>query len=286
MGVVTWQALSGSIVVALVLTGVGFWMPEEGWSADLGSLIHVCEAALKGTYAGTADALVHLAGLAASAVVVIRLGAAWSAELRRSRRQRRGHLSVLHIAAEPRADIDAMVVDHPTAAAYCLPGRVGQVVLTSAALSLLDDEELTAVLAHERTHLRQHHHVILALARAMERALPWLPGVRVARQEQGRLVEMIADDAAARLSTPRAVASAVLRLAEAAVPPTALAAADTAAAQRVERMLADLPPLGAVARALVCAAILLVAAAPFLVAATPALTAAHVHVCPIGHLAG
>jgi Zn-dependent protease with chaperone function len=284
IGVAIWQALSASIVVAVVLTGVGFWMPEQGWNG-LASLVHVCEAALGGTLVGTADALVHLAGLVGSIVVVVRLAAALSSELRRARRHRRSHLAMLRLAATPDGSLGALIVDHPAAAAYCLPGRAGHVILTSAAIALLDDDELTAVMAHERSHLRRRHHIVLGAAHAMARAVPWLPGMRTAHQEQVRLVEMVADDAAARSSTPQAVASAVLRLAEGAGPPPALAAAETAAAQRVERMLADLSPLGTVTRALACATVALVAAAPLLVAAAPALTAGHLDYCLVAGLA-
>ena len=285
LAVATWQALCASIVVSLVLAGIGFWMPEGGWSAGLASLIHVCEAALRRSYAAPADAAVHLAGLIGALTVIVRVGTALCREVRRARRLRRRHVALLRVAARADADLGALVLDHPSAVAYCLPGRAGHVVLTSAAISMLDEDELAAVLVHERTHLRQHHHIVLAFARALERALPWLPGIRAAHREQRRLVEMIADDAAARLASPRAVARAVVRLAEGATPPPALAAADTAVALRVERMLAEVPPLGLRGQILVCATIALVAMAPFLVAAAPAVTAVHVSYCLIGDLA-
>jgi hypothetical protein len=63
-------------------------------------------------------------------------------------------LNALTLIARPHLHYDALVVDHGAAAAYCLPGRVRQVVLTSAALSALDHNQLLGVLAHEQAHLR------------------------------------------------------------------------------------------------------------------------------------
>ena len=88
-------------------------------------------------------------------------------------------------------------MEHPAAVAYCLPGRVGTIVLTTAALAALDDAELAAVLAHERAHLRGRHHLVLAAASALAQTLPFLPGLCTAQTELARLLEMIADDKAA-----------------------------------------------------------------------------------------
>jgi Zn-dependent protease with chaperone function len=67
------------------------------------------------------------------------------------------------------------VIDHEAPAVYCLPGRHGRVVVATAALRALDDERLAAVLAHERAHLRQRHHLLRATAEALAVALPFVP---------------------------------------------------------------------------------------------------------------
>ena len=54
-----------------------------------------------------------------------------------ARRARARHLAGLRLAARRDPALDALVLDHPAAAAYCLSGRARTVVLTSAALAVL-----------------------------------------------------------------------------------------------------------------------------------------------------
>lgn len=87
----------------------------------------------------------------------------------------------------------AAVIDHAVPAAYCLPGRGRRIVLTSAALTALSDDELNAVLAHERAHLSGRHHLVVAFADGLSRAFPNVPLFRRAQEQVGRLVEMLAE---------------------------------------------------------------------------------------------
>ncbi len=96
-------------------------------------------------------------------------------------------------------DFDAQVIEHDAPLAYCLPGRTnaGSVtVLSRGLLDQLTDAELAAVVAHERTHLRQRHHLLTMAFEAWYRALPWLPTTRYGREAVLELTEMLADDGA------------------------------------------------------------------------------------------
>jgi beta-lactamase regulating signal transducer with metallopeptidase domain len=157
--------------------------------------------------------------------------------------------------------------------AYCLPGRAGTVVVTSAAVAALDDGELSAVMAHERAHLRGRHHLVLAVARAMARAVPVLPIFGWALTEQASLLEMIADDAAVRRSSRGTVARALVHLAERSVPVPALGAGDVAAVSRVNRLLVPLDPVGTVPRLVIAAWLLVQAAIPVALTVAPVLVA-------------
>lgn len=94
--------------------------------------------------------------------------------------RRRRHLASLAVVARPGAD-DTVVLDHPVAAAYCLPS--GEVVVTTGAIESLTSRELRAALAHERAHLRHRHHLLLTGASACARALPFVPLLRGAAVE-------------------------------------------------------------------------------------------------------
>jgi Zn-dependent protease with chaperone function len=106
----------------------------------------------------------------------------------------------------------ALVVDHPAAAAYCVPGLRSAIVISAGALDLLDQAELAAVLAHERAHLRARHDLVLLPFTALLRAFRWSAVAREANREVALLVEMMADDRAQRRLPARELATALLRV--------------------------------------------------------------------------
>jgi Zn-dependent protease with chaperone function len=173
----------------------------------------------------------------------------------RARRRQRVLLSLLAYG-DPKVP-GALVVDHPAAAAYCVPGLRSKIVISAGALDLLDQAELAAVLAHERAHLRERHDLVLLPFTALLRAFRWSAVACEANDAVSLLVEMLADDRALRHRPARELATALLRVGAAggAHPPAgALAAADTPECQvaaRVSRLLRPAPRLPAPALVLV-----------------------------------
>lgn len=106
----------------------------------------------------------------------------------------------------------ALVVDHPTATAYCVPGLRSAIVISAGTLDLLDQAELAAVLAHERAHLRARHDLVLLPFSALLRAFRWSKVVLEANRSVALLVEMMADDQARRRLPARELATALLRV--------------------------------------------------------------------------
>ncbi len=146
-------------------------------------------------------------------------------------------------------------------------------ILTTGAMQALDPGQLDAVLAHERAHLAGRHHRLLAVARIGRQVLPFLPLMRDAEQQVARLVELHADDAATRARDPRLLATALVLLATAASPASALAAGATDSVQRIHRLLGPAKPLGRTRRQLLGATAAALALTPVLLALTPALVA-------------
>lgn len=170
-----------------------------------------------------------LAGQARSAVAVAR--------------QRRRHRDLLNLVA--RDGEDSLVLDHPLALAYCLPGRVPRVVVSTGAHRILTAEELRAVLAHERGHLRERHDIVLGPFTALVRMVPRCRPVARVAAEIGLLVEMCADDHAARVYGRDAVNRALEKFqvsGAGAVPPGALAAAAGSLTVRIDRLRRPRPP--------------------------------------------
>ncbi|MCW2550556.1 MAG: hypothetical protein JWR78_337 [Mycobacterium sp.] len=130
-----------------------------------------------------------------------------------------------------------VVVRADLPAAYCVAGRPHAIVLTTGALEALDESELEAVLAHERAHLCGRHPQLMMLLRSLATAMPRLPLFRNAVDSVGRLVEMCADDTAARQHGRHAVLCGLLALAgQSRATGSALGAADTAALARAIRL--------------------------------------------------
>ncbi|MFI6264528.1 M56 family metallopeptidase [Micromonospora sp. NPDC051006] len=171
----------------------------------------------------------------------------------RAQRQHRELLTL--VARDDPAAPGALVLDHPSAAAYCLPGVKPRVVVSAGTLSLLDRAELAAVLTHERAHAEERHDLVLLPFTALCRALPWFGWVRRAHERVALLVEMRADDKARELHAEAPLAGALRRFAAAGhriTPVGALGIGDRDLDVRVQRLLvADRPPrlIGAAALA-------------------------------------
>jgi hypothetical protein len=121
--------------------------------------------------------------------------------------------------------------------AYALPGKPGQVVVSTGMLNALDAGERRVLIAHERAHLRRHHHRYLRL---MELAAASLPVLTPLKSRLRFAVERWADEEAAKEVGDRAlVASAIARaaLASQPAPLDGLAIADAGVVERVEMML-------------------------------------------------
>lgn len=97
----------------------------------------------------------------------------------------------------------------PFAVAY--PGHTG-IVISNGTRAVLTSGELAAVLAHEGAHVRQHHHLVWMILRALAGPLRWLPLVRAAVDAVLHYLEIAADDVACRQVGTTALASALLKL--------------------------------------------------------------------------
>jgi Peptidase family M48 len=158
----------------------------------------------------------------------------------------------------PAAPVDVRVrlLDHPLAAAYCLPGVRPRIVLSQGVLDVLSPDQLAAVVAHERAHARGRHDLVIQPFRAWRQTFPFLPPAAAALSAVELLVEMLADDAARRGCAAAPLLAALDRLAAAAAPP------DPRAAARAARLAAPPPPLPRLAAAGICAAAVVLVGLP------------------------
>ncbi|MBB3674455.1 M56 family metallopeptidase [Modestobacter versicolor] len=276
VALVCWQAigLAGglSIIGALLVHGLAPWghsLPEAWWHWVSRQ---PAQEAVRGD---------HWVAQTLAAVLAVELLGVLVLSGVRTARTRRRHRALLELVVRPGVATPAaetLLLDHPAPVAFCIPGVRPLLVLSSGMVDELDGAQVEAVVAHERAHLAEHHHLLLLPFVAWRAALPVLPAADRAHDAVRDLVEMRADDVALRsLSGPdprRTLAAAIVAVAAGAggqLPDGALAVTGGAVAVRVRRLLAPAAPLPAAGRwaALTCALALLLL--PTLLLVLPAL---------------
>lgn len=281
LGLLTWQVLSVSVIVSAAFAGLAVAVPITPITGDLADLLHACVMALQAQYATPGGAAVGVTGTVLTTCLLGRVGYCLARTWRSNHRERRRHLRVLAMISRPDPANGALIIDHQEASAYCLPGRRGRIVLTSTARATLGDDELRAVLAHERAHLRARHDLAVTAATALALAFPRIPVLATARDEIARLAELAADDTASRTVGRLPLAEALLAVADPHTPAPALAATGSHTGRRIRRLLDPAAPLGALRVALAFGLAAAVLAFPVGVAVQPAIAAQHLNYCPI-----
>jgi hypothetical protein len=280
--ILLWQALGLASGLAGVGTLIGLALPGSD-DGLVRSVLHAAVllrngdvfgvAAMFGLGGGAVDGswpvmilAVRLACLAAGLALLTLLCwvllAALTAALQARRRQR--ELLTLLAHGDPKVP-GAHVIDHPSAAAYCLPGLRSRIVVSVGTLELLGRRELAAVLAHERAHLRERHDLVLLPFTALRRAFPRSATCTDALRSVALLVEMLADDRALRGRPARELVSALVRFGTAGTCPApdgALAAGEGEVAARVTRLLKPVQPLPTTAVLAICLSAAVLVAAP------------------------
>ncbi len=275
--ILLWQALGLASGLAAVGTLIGLAMPASNVGVvrsvlRVGALLRSSDVfRLTGVFGGQGSmpaviVAVRLTCLAAGLVLLALLCwvlVAVSVAAVQAKRRQRALLTLL-AHGDPKVP-GALVVDYPSAAAYCLPGLRSQIVVSVGTLELLGRGELAAVLAHERAHLRERHDLVLLPFTALRRAFPRSATCTEAQRCVALLVEMLADDRALRGRPARELVSALVRFGTAdtcPAPAGALAAGEGEVAARVTRLLKPVRPLPTAVVLAICLASALLVAVP------------------------
>lgn len=239
VAILCWQGVG--LALGLSTMGVPIALGLDPYDRPIGSaLLALADDLVHGTLpAGLGVA--HLASVGVGFGIGVTLLATTAHSILGTVRAQRRHRDLLTLVArdDPAAP-GALVLDHPCAAAYCLPGMRPRVVVSAGTLDLLDRAELAAVLAHERAHAQERHDLVLLPFTALCRALPWFDWVRAAHEQVALLVEMRADDKARAVHAEAPLAGALRRFAAAGnrvTPDGALGLGDRDLDVRVRRLL-------------------------------------------------
>ncbi|MEV7627528.1 M56 family metallopeptidase [Actinoplanes sp. NPDC089786] len=201
--VVLWQAIT--LAGVLCALGVVLAGPEELIRAFRGDR-RIAIVAL-------------IAALAVAAVIVLRLLISLGGVMWRSRARRARHRLLVDLLdrAEQRHGLDVeglRVLDGAQPLAYCVAGRSPRVVLSGGALDVLNATQIAAVIAHEQAHLRHRHELVRESFTAFYQAVPRPLRSRAPLDAVRLLLEMVADDAAARRSGAASVRGALTLLSD------------------------------------------------------------------------
>lgn len=258
LGLVLWQALglaAGLVALTLLVT------------VALAPLGHDHLDALR--HLGDAGPLSWAAALLALGVL-LRLLSVLVASIVRTVRARHDNRVLVDLVAAPHLLLrGASVVDHDVPLAYCLPGLRPRLVLSRGTLDLLTTEELQAVVAHEQAHLAQRHDLVVLPFVALAATFPAVPAVATAQAEVALLVELMADDHAARRHDRATLARALWKIGSGGAPAGALGLAGEDVLVRARRLLEPPAPLGWPARVSLTLLAVVVAASPLTGLAVP-----------------
>ena len=135
-----------------------------------------------------------------------------------SRRRMRSALELMRVEAWVGAHavvdgVDVVRLPTPEPLAYAIGGASPQIVISDGLRDVLSDQELAAVLRHERSHLDHGHQRHLDLAAAADASVGWLRPVRRSIEALRLGVERWADeDAASRPAQRSQVRAALLKV--------------------------------------------------------------------------
>ncbi|WP_067810834.1 M56 family metallopeptidase [Nocardia beijingensis] len=163
---------------------------------------------------------------------IIRVGV----HTRRRRARHRMLVDLLDQSGPHRRAADIRVLAATEPIAYCLPGLRQRVVLSEGTLTSLADAEVTAIVSHERSHLRARHDLVLEAFTAVHEAFPRVVRSKAALGSVKLLIELLADDSAVKVTGPKPLARALVACAKSTAPQGALAAGGPTTLIRIQRL--------------------------------------------------
>ncbi|HZA12088.1 M56 family metallopeptidase [Mycobacterium sp.] len=232
--IVLWQAIASAAVLSAFSAGIAIASrllvpgPDGRPTATVASEVRVLGWPLWLLYVGV---------LLVTLLIGVRLAVAVMQVAIATRRRRAHHRMVVDLVGDCRHGVNGLrILDVAQPLAYCLPGVRSRVVVSEGALTTLSDDEMAAILSHERAHLRARHDLVLEMFTAVHAAFPRFVRSASALDAVRLLVELLADDAAARVTGPTPLARALVTCASGSTPSGALAAGGPTTVLRVRRL--------------------------------------------------
>lgn len=229
--VVTALGSSIAAIALLLIEAAGHWDSPDALLVSCLERLHAILVGHAGWPARIVATVAVAIAVGSLVAICVRIGRALS----RMRTHTFAHADAVRLVGRSDGS-DVVFIEAPEPAAYCVAGRPPAIVVTTAALAALDEAQLAAVVAHERAHLDGHHAYVVAAMRGLTAALPKIGLFACAATHISSLLEMCADDAAARRHGRQPLLAGLLTLSGANTPAHGLAAAGVAVLARAERL--------------------------------------------------
>lgn len=204
LGVVIGAAIVAGLIGCCVIGVVTYRVGEDGLSAI--------------DKPGTAPALVLLALFGSGAILgsrALRRQSAGTARLgRRVRRYSRRAIPARLISAADTYGLSRRIdlIDAPEPCSFTYGMTRPRVAVSTGLLERVDDDELAAVLAHERYHVNNWDPAKVFLTRTLPRVFPYLPVLDALHDRYLTSRELAADRRAIEECGPRPLTSALLKV--------------------------------------------------------------------------
>lgn len=191
--------------LAIASAALAVWRLLETWHVSARAASHqVSVFGQKLSYpAANLDAVIVLVLAALGVIVILKAITGAAREISGARRLAR-RICQDQLTVED----DVVVLDDPRPRAFCAGLMRPRVYVSRAAIELLDEAALSAVLEHEREHVRRRDPLRFAANRVLGRALFFLPPYRTLLGRQQELAELSADERAMRAESVDASALA------------------------------------------------------------------------------
>lgn len=209
-------SIGGTLFFGTSAVVVSLWPDHAPAEATVEALVWCLSVVSHAAAPWITEALAGIGTLALVAAVV-RTTAIGRRYTRAQARVRDYHREVVAIVARSRGD-DVMWLDHPMPLAYSVSGRPGFVVATEGLSNCLSTGERDAVLAHERAHLLGRHHRIVSACDILAAVFPYVPLFGAAPTAVKTLVELTADQHAARITSVPTVRAALTAVSASSLP--------------------------------------------------------------------
>ena len=243
-GVFLWQCVGLAAIISGI--GAGLALAVSRYQSGLAGGTRLLIDSVFSTHPLQGLGLYDALGMTLAADLLIVLVVVFGVVTMRTVRQRARHRKLLDLVTHENPEYPGTeFLADSRAVAYCLPGLRPRIVLSDGTKAILGQDELWAVIHHERGHAHERHGLVMFPLLGFKNAFAWIPYARHAPASIALLLEMAADDFSCRRAGRLPLAAALVEMSSSGwAPSCGLALTGSGVRRRVARLLRPSPASG------------------------------------------